>query len=600
MKFLNQFIDKYFRHFGFFYGFIGPRLFIIVLLSLFVGLLDGFGLALFIPLFEIAAEGQDFQSSQSMGELEFLLDFIQGLGFSLTITNVLVFLVFLFFVKSVFRFIDGYYKVKLQNEFVKGIRYKMVDGLSELDYRQFLNMDSGRIQNTLSAEAVKLTYGFLAYFNSLQHAILLLVYIGLAFLSNYQFAVLVSIGGYLSNFLFRYLFKNTEKASIGLSNLGNSFQSYLIQAVHNFKYLKATNYFNDYKSKLKNVIDQIESNQRRIGIYGSIMNSAREPIILSVVALIIVIQVQFLGGSLASIVLSLVFLYRALNYIVTLQGSWQGFVSNIGGVIASVNLIEEFSKNREVIKHSDQYLEIGPLALDQVSFVYPNGFHVLKEVVFEIEPLKTYALVGESGSGKTTLVNLLIGLMSPTSGRVLVNGIDRIQLDLNKYRKRFGYITQEPVIFNDNIYNNVTLWAPQTQENLERFQNAVQLANIAEFMDSLPDRENTKLGDNGLLVSGGQKQRISIARELFKDVDVLIFDEATSALDSETERLIQDNIDMLMGKFTMVIIAHRLSTIRKCDVISLMEKGRIVQSGSFEKLVSHNSQFKRMVELQEF
>jgi ABC-type multidrug transport system fused ATPase/permease subunit len=600
MKFLNKIIDKYFRHFGFFYGYVGPRLFIIILLSILVGLLDGFGLALFIPIFEIAADGSDFQSSGSMGELDFLLTFLQDLGFSLSMNSVMVFMIVLFFVKAIFRFIDGYFKIKLQNEFVRNIRYQMVDGLSDLDYKQFLKMDSGRIQNTLSAEALKLTYGFLAYFNSLQHAILLLVYIGLAFLSNYQFAILVSLGGYLSNFIFRYLFKNTEKASIHLSGLGHAFQSYLIQAVHNFKYLKATNYFNSYKGKLKNVIDEIEINQRKIGIYSSIMNSAREPIILLVVAIIILIQVEFLGGTLASIVLSLVFLYRALNYIVTLQGSWQGFIANIGGVVASVELIKEFGNNKESIFSSNEEIKIESLNLEKISFIYPNGAKVLENVQINMEPLKTYAFVGESGSGKTTLVNLMIGLVHPSEGRILVNGKDRKSIDLLNYRKRFGYITQEPVIFNDTIFNNVTLWASKSPENIDRFHHAIQLASMKKFMNELPDQEDTRLGDNGLLVSGGQKQRISIARELFKNVDVLIFDEATSALDSETERLIQDNIDMLMGRYTIVIIAHRLSTIRKSDVITLMSKGKVVQSGDFEALLSSNPQFKRMVELQEF
>lgn len=600
MIFINKIIEKYFRHFGFFYGYVGPRLFIIVALSIFVGVLDGFGLALFIPIFEIAAEGNDFQSSGSMGELEFLITFLENLGFGLTVNTVMIFMISLFFIKSIFRFIDGYFKIKLQNEFVKNIRYQMVDGLSDLDYKQFLKMDSGRIQNTLSAEALKLTYGFLSYFNSLQHAILLLVYIGLAFLSNYQFAILVSIGGYLSNFIFKYLFKSTEKASIKLSGLGHSFQSFLIQAVHNFKYLKATNYFSEYKKKLKNVIDQIEANQRRIGIYGAIMTSAREPIILTVVVIIIFIQVEFLGGSLASVALSLMFLYRALNYIVTLQGSWQGFVSNIGGVVASVDLIDEFKVNKEVIVPSNELIKINTLDVNEISFVYPNGAKVLDNVSIKIESLKTYAFVGESGSGKTTLVNLLIGLVHPSEGSILVNGKSRKELDLLGYRKRFGYITQEPVIFNDSLYNNVTLWAPKSESNIRKFQEAVELASMTDFMKTLPEEEDTKLGDNGLLISGGQKQRISIARELFKDVDVLIFDEATSALDSETERLIQDNIDILMGRFTIIIIAHRLSTIRKSDTITLMSKGKVIESGDFEKLFATNAQFKRMVELQEF
>lgn len=569
-------------------------------MSLFVGLLDGFGLALFMPIFQIAADGDSLSTADNMGDLKFLLTGIEWLGFDLTLNSVVVFMVVLFFLKAIFKFLDGYIKIKLQNQFVKKIRFQMVDGLSDLDYKHFLNLDSGKVQNTLSSEAVKITYGFLSYFNSIQHLVLLLVYIGLAFLSNFQFAILVSIGGYLSNFLFRYFFSRTEKESINLSSLGHQFQSYLIQAVHNFKYLKATDYFSSYNLKLKSVINQIEHGQKKIGIYGSIMASLREPIILVVVMIIILIQVNFMEGSLSTIILSLVFFYRSLNYVVTLQGSWQGFISNIGGVISSVNLINDFKDGKETFNKTDEIKKISALDIQSASFVYPNGFQVLKQVNLEIEPLKTYAFVGESGSGKTTLVNMLIGLFHPSEGKIIVNNQDRSEVDLSSYRKRFGYITQEPVIFNDNIYNNVTLWAEKSEENLSKFQKAVSLANIHNFIDSLPEKESTRLGDNGVMVSGGQKQRISIARELYKDVDVLIFDEATSALDSETEKLIQDNIDMLMGKFTMIIIAHRLSTIRKVDTISLMDKGRVIASGKFEDLVSENGQFKRMVELQEF
>ncbi|EAZ79804.2 ABC transporter ATP-binding protein [Algoriphagus machipongonensis] len=596
----EKIFNKYFRHFGFFYSYIGPKLILLILMSLFVGLLDGFGLALFMPIFQIAADGDSLSTADNMGDLKFLLTGIEWLGFDLTLNSVVVFMVVLFFLKAIFKFLDGYIKIKLQNQFVKKIRFQMVDGLSDLDYKHFLNLDSGKVQNTLSSEAVKITYGFLSYFNSIQHLVLLLVYIGLAFLSNFQFAILVSIGGYLSNFLFRYFFSRTEKESINLSSLGHQFQSYLIQAVHNFKYLKATDYFSSYNLKLKSVINQIEHGQKKIGIYGSIMASLREPIILVVVMIIILIQVNFMEGSLSTIILSLVFFYRSLNYVVTLQGSWQGFISNIGGVISSVNLINDFKDGKETFNKTDEIKKISALDIQSASFVYPNGFQVLKQVNLEIEPLKTYAFVGESGSGKTTLVNMLIGLFHPSEGKIIVNNQDRSEVDLSSYRKRFGYITQEPVIFNDNIYNNVTLWAEKSEENLSKFQKAVSLANIHNFIDSLPEKESTRLGDNGVMVSGGQKQRISIARELYKDVDVLIFDEATSALDSETEKLIQDNIDMLMGKFTMIIIAHRLSTIRKVDTISLMDKGRVIASGKFEDLVSENGQFKRMVELQEF
>ena len=555
---------------------------------------------MFIPVFQLAAEGGNLESSESMGELQFLIDWLKLIGLTLNLNTVIVVMVILFVLKAILKFIDGWYKIKLQNQFVKNLRNQLVDGLSNLDYKNFLKLDSGKIQNVLGAEGIKLTYGFLAYFNSVQHAVLLLVYIGLAVLSNFQFAILVSIGGYLSNIVFRILFRNTEIASVGLSKLGHTYQSFLVQSVYNFKYLKATDYFSSYKYKLKDIIEKIEQNQRKIGIYNAIMSSAREPMILSIVVLIIAIQVNYFGGTIATIMLSLMFLYRALNYIVTLQGSWQGFISNIGGLRASVDLINEFKEGAESFPIDHKINKIDFLELKNVSFFYPNGFQVLKNIQLELSPLNTYAFVGESGSGKTSLVNLIIGLLTPTEGCVLVNQENRNLINLSTYRKRFGYITQEPVIFNDTIFNNVTLWATDNIETRSRFDQAVKLSNLDVFVSGLPDREQTRLGDNGILISGGQKQRISIARELFKQVDILIFDEATSALDSETERQIQDNIDMLMGKFTMIIIAHRLSTIKKADEIYLMSKGEIIDFGSFENLINKNFQFKRMVELQEF
>ena len=172
-------------------------------------------------------------------------------------------------------------------------------------------------------------------------------------------------------------------------------------------------------------------------------------------------------------------------------------------------------------------------------------------------------------------------------------------LNLNSYRSKIGYISQEPVVFNDTIYNNITFWAEPTPSNMKRFWKTVELASLKDFIGELPKGESTELGDNGILISGGQKQRISIARELYKSTEILILDEATSALDSETERVIQDNIDKLHGQYTIVIIAHRLSTIKNADVIYLLEKGKVVAFGDFDEMLQRSDRFKRMVTLQE-
>jgi subfamily B ATP-binding cassette protein MsbA len=565
-----------------------------------VGLLDGFGLALFIPVFQIAADGITQENRDALGNLEFLLDWIELLGFGLNLNVILGVMVALFFFKSILKFYDGIFKTKLQMEFVRKLRYEMVDGLGGMSYKNFLNLDAGKVQNTLSGEVFKVTYSFLTFFRNIQFLVLLLVYVGLAMLSNFQFAILVSIGGFLSNFIFKIIFKFTEKASVGVTAYNHEFQSYLIQAVHNFKYLKATDYFAKYKLKLKAIIDSIEDQQKKIGVYSAFLGATREPIVLIIVVAVILIQVNYLGGQIATIMGSLLFFYRALNYVISLQTSWQGFVAHYGGIVAAMELMDEFKLMKEPTESVNKISKIHQIEIANLNFAYNPQTPVLNQVNIRIENLSTLALVGGSGSGKTTMVNLIIGLLEPTSGHILVNGNERAYFDKSTYRRRFGYITQEPVIFNDNIFNNVTFWDERSPENERRFRKAIRLANIESFVDNLPEKDLTRLGDNGMLVSGGQKQRISIARELYKEVDILILDEATSALDSETERSIQENIENLKGKYTIIIVAHRLSTVKKADKILVLNKGIVDGEGSFDQLIDQNLLFKRMVELQEF
>lgn len=597
---MKKFLNKYFKYFSFFYEYLGYKIIILIGSSLLVGLLDGFGLALFIPVFQMAADGFTPENREALGKLDFLLDWIEKLGFGLNLNVVLMVMVSMFLLKSILKFYDGILKTKLQMEFVKKLRYEMVDGLGGMSYKNFVNLDAGKIQNTLSGEVFKVTYSFLTYFSTIQFVVLLLVYVTLAMLSNFQFAILVGIGGFLSNFIFKMIFKFTEKASVGVTAFNHEFQSYLIQAVHNFKYLKATDYFSKYKLKLKAIIDSIEVQQKKIGVYNAFLSSTREPIVLIIVVAVILVQVNYMEGSMATIMASLLFFYRALNYLISLQTSWQGFVAHYGGIVAAMELMDEFRNLQESTDQKPGVDKIREIGLDHLTFAYKPEIPVLKSIDLKIDQLKTLALVGGSGSGKTTMVNLIIGLLEPSQGEILVNGEERSKFDKAAYRRRFGYITQEPVIFNDNIFNNVTFWDEKSPENVSRFQEAIRLANIDGFVDSLPDRENTKLGDNGMLVSGGQKQRISIARELYKNVDVLILDEATSALDSETERSIQENIDNLRGKYTIIIVAHRLSTVKKADRILVLDSGEIVGQGNFESLVESSRIFKRMVELQEF
>jgi ABC-type multidrug transport system fused ATPase/permease subunit len=598
--FLKEIFEKNFKYFFFFFSYLRFKIFVLILLSLLVGLLDGFGLALFIPLFQVAVDDSSSQAKPELGQMDFLLDFMDSIGFSLSISNILLFMTILFISKGVFKFWDSYYKVSLQIFFVKKLRFQMLRGLENVSYQNFVGMDAGRIQNTLSAEVYKVTASFISYFNTLQYAVLLVVYMGLAFFSNWQFAILVSVGGFISNLFFKMLFRRTEAASISISNKGHHFQSFLIQAVQHFKYLKATSYFKKYKQKLVDQIDDIENLQQRIGLYNSLLNGLREPIVLVIVILVILIQVNLLGGALASILLSLMFFYRALNYVISVQSSWQTFISQFGGIVSSTEIIELFEKGEEEIKGSTAFGKLDSIVLKDVVFGFKDGAEILSNIDLTINKNETIAFVGPSGSGKTTLVNLIVGLFDQIGGEIQVNGLSRSTINMLELRSRVGYITQEPVIFNDTIFNNVTFWANKTSANLVQFWKAIEMANLVDFVNDLPEGEEMILGDNGVKASGGQKQRISIARELYKEVEIIVFDEATSALDSDSEKIIQENINSLQGKYTIILIAHRLSTIKNVDKIYLIDKGRIKSSGDFEQLFSSDVNFRRMVQLQEF
>ncbi|WP_202800241.1 ABC transporter ATP-binding protein [Pontibacter sp. BAB1700] len=490
------------------------------------------------------------------------------------------------------------YQVKIRHLFVSRVRNHLVDNLQQLTYEGFLKLDAGRIQNSLLGEVQRLFQSMSAFLNSTQTSVMLITYVFLAFLANYQFAFFVAIGAGLSNLIYRSIYRETKSASVDLSKKGDNFNGYLVQAVQNFKYLKATNNFSVYSKKLKAVIAETEDLNKRIGFLNSITLSVKEPIIIIIVAVVILLQIKIMGSNLSSILLSLLLFYRALSFLMVVQNWWQTFIQNVGGIHATSSISNEMAQWKEQTSHQDFDSKRTDIKVKGAFFSYGRK-RVLDDVNIVIPNKSTVAFIGESGSGKTTLANLLCGLIKLDEGGVFINDINLEEYNIASYRSRIGYISQEPVIFNDNIYNNITFWAPRNIENLNKFWRAVELASLKEFINDSPEQELTEVGDNGMLISGGQKQRISIARELYKDAELLILDEATSALDSETESLIKENIDKLHGQYTIVIIAHRLATIKEADLIYLLDKGKVIGSGTFADMLTTSSKFRKMVSLQE-
>ncbi|MGV4478989.1 ABC transporter ATP-binding protein [Ornithobacterium rhinotracheale] len=561
-----------------------------------VGLLDGLGIAMFIPLLSVT--GGASRNFSSLGKLQYFTNSLQNIGIQLTFENVLIVMILIFSLKGILTYLRFIYSAKIRLFVIKQIRFTLIKKLESVSYNGYTQYDPGKIQNALTVQVERMVQALNFCFQTIQSAVMLTTYVFLAFLSNWQFALLVAIGGVISNFIYKYINKATKDAARKLTLTGNTFNSYIIQILGNFKYLKATNYISKYDKKVEKNILETQALEYKILKLNSIAESAREPVTVIIIVAVIFIQVSLRQTPFVSIMVSLVYFYRALVYLTSVQSFANLFLNASAGYEAIMTVFKEFDADREVKQIASKIPELKAIDLKNIDLSFGEK-HVLKNISIGIKEKETIAFVGESGAGKTTLANVICGLTEPDSGDILLNHEKLEKNQLNSFRAKVGYITQDPVIFDDTIFNNVTFWDEKTPENLKRFWNCMELVALTNFMNDLVQKEDSPLGSNGVLVSGGQKQRISIARELYKDVELLVMDEATSALDSETENYIKENIERLQGKYTMVIIAHRLSTIKHADTIYVMEKGEILEQGNYNSLYQQNGKFKQMVDLQD-
>ena len=582
-----------YKFISFLYSKIGWRIWVWLTFIILAALLDGLSVGFFIPILE-AGDENNFVTR----EVKRFFDF---LGISYSIITSVLFMAGLYSLRTVFLILQEIYSGRMVANLLATIKKDVVNGIFSSDYLYFISKEIGYFNNAVTVEYNRVAFSFRACMRLFVSSGFALVYLILPLFINSAATILLLIILIPLYFVTRFINKWTRTFSLRTTKNNALLQSLLIQTFSNFKYLKSTHTTNKVNTHLEKAINTQSDLTYKSSVLGAFTGSASELIIVLVAAALLVYNVEFAGQSMIEVLLLLFLVRRSASYALSGYSDYRGFISAFG----SLRVFENLEKDLVTFKEDSNKDKIDPdlsatLSFEDVGFSYDGKKQILEGINVSIPSKSIVAIVGESGSGKSTLASLITGVLTPEQGEIKISGNSYNKVDQEKLRTQIGYVTQENVIFTDSIRNNITLWDNQNADSESKLQEVLVSASLTEFINDLDEGLDTQLGDNGLTISGGQRQRICIARELYRDIKMLILDEATSSLDSETESRIQSSIESLQGELTLVIVAHRLSTIRKADLILVISQGSIAESGKYEDLQSLGGIFSKMVKSQEF
>ncbi|WP_340106371.1 ABC transporter ATP-binding protein [Rhodohalobacter sp. 8-1] len=588
-------------YFSVYKKFIGRRVYIVFLLTIAVAFAEGFGITLLLPLIEAADVGSS--GGQMSRPTEILLSFLEVIGIGDSMVGILLFIGAVFVAKGALKFSEGGYLSYLKSRLMIEIKGRMFEAYTTMDYSYYSENNTGHFINIINSQISKFIRSFGTFKNFLSKIIMATAYFAVAFLLAWQFALMAVGIGVIILFLFKWLNEFVRDLSRKAASEESNLNKFLVQSIQAFKYLVSTAQMNYLKSGVFGSIKKLASYKLKRGLAAAFTRSISEPVSVLFLLMIIIIQVSVFDAPIAPIFVALLLFYRGMGQVITIQSTWQSTLDNIGSLemvideFNTVTSVQEPEGNVEV-PHFSKKIEF-----KNVSFAYnQEDGNVLRQISLEIPVNKTVAFVGESGAGKSTLIDMITLMLRPTSGEIFVDGTAGSDIKRRSWRSQLGYVSQETVVFDDTVANNISLWKGDYENDEDVQQNvreAAEKAYALDFIQELPQGFNTIVGDRGVRLSGGQRQRLFIARELYKKPNLLILDEATSALDSDSENFIQESIDNLKGSMTVVIIAHRLSTIKNSDYIYVLDEGRVIEEGSYDNLtLVTNGRFKEMVEMQ--
>jgi ABC-type multidrug transport system fused ATPase/permease subunit len=539
-----------------------------------------------------------------MGTAEQMLYELLGwMGIANSMTGILLFIALVFVGKGALSFAQTGYQGYLQAQLLRELKTKLFDAYSGMDYRYYIQQNAGHFINVINQQVNRFFLSFKNLVGFFTQAVTTVSYFAFAFAITWKFASMALGVGVVLLFLFKYLNAYVRRLSRKRSSEVSHLNKLLVQSLQALKYIVSTNQTSHLRSGVTSSVNRLTGYIFRQNIARAFTGSLKEPVSVLLVVGLIALQVNVFQEPVAPIFVALLLFHRGMQAVMAMQSGWQTTMDRIGSVEMVDDEFARVLENQEATgAHRLGSLEEG-IEFEDVSFAYnENDGDVLRDVNVSIPANTTVALVGESGAGKSTLVDMLTLMLRPRTGRIEIDGVDADEVDLPYWRSQIGYVSQETVVFDDTIANNISLWQCDIEADpglRERVIDAAERAHADHFIRDLPNGYQTVVGDRGVRLSGGQRQRLFVARELFKRPNLLILDEATSALDTESERYIQQSIDALKGEMTVVIIAHRLSTIKNVDYVYVLDEGRVIEEGSYHELRGHEqSRFREMVEMQ--
>lgn len=507
----------------------------------------------------------------------------------------------IYLVRAVASYANDYLTTWLAGSIVEKMRRMMFGRMLKLPVQYYDDNNSGRVISRIVFDVTQITEaGFNIVTVTFKDGVTVLALIGLLIYTDWELTLFCVVTLPFVLVLVRILSKRLRRLSRGNQEQYGEMTQIITEAVQGQKIVKLFGGQQYEKNRFSQAINSIKSNNVKQAATASLNSGVSQFLVACALSMVLYFAASksrsnhnFTAGDFVSFITAMIMIFAPMKRITNVTQSLQKGLTAAESVFTFLDNHEEddFGTNNltnihEAIKFTD------------VSFRYPSSEHnILDHVTLDVPVGQTIALVGSSGSGKTTLANLIPRFYNIQGGTITIDGINLKDFKLDTLREKIALVSQDTVLFNDSVYNNIAYGVNHTVSEAQVVE-AAKFANALEFIEQLPQKFNTEIGENGTRLSGGQKQRLAIARAILKNAPILILDEATSALDNTSEKLVQDALDNLMKNHTTVVIAHRLTTVLHADKIVVMEKGRIVETGRHEDLLAKNGAYAALYNVQ--